>query len=238
MKMISKTKRLMLPRVVKVPRKEFFWGPSSRPGKHPRQSSLPLLTVLRDYLQLGDKEREITRMLTGGLISVDGRMVKDRRYAVGFMDLVNVGPTDESYRVIYNSRGNLALGREKPDMSKTKLLKVRGKSTTGGGRIQLAFHDGTNLLTENREIKSGDVVKFDLADRKILSVYPMVKGSRVYLTGGSHVGKVATVKEVEVKSSSRANLVTLEEGYGTLADYAFVIGSQGEVYEMPEVLVP
>ncbi len=236
--MISKTKRLMLPRVVKVPRKEFFWGPSSRAGKHPRNSSVPLLTVLRDYIHLGDKEREITRILTSGQIYVDGRKVKDRRYAVGFMDLITIPGQEASFRIIFNSRGNLAVGKEKPEMADMKLLKVRGKRTIEGGKLQLGFHDGTNVITDNSAIKPGDVVKFSLSDRKIVSVYPMAKGSRVYLTGGSHIGAVATIKEIEVKNSSRANLVMLEEGYGTLADYSFVISGNGESYEIPEVMAP
>ncbi len=236
--MITKTKRLMLPRSVKVPRKEYFWGPSSRAGKHQRDSSVPLLTVLRDYLHLGDKEREITRVLTSGLVRVDGRIVKDRRYALGFMDLISIESTGESYRIIFNRKGNLAVGRASEEMASSKLLKVRGKTIVRGGKIQLAFHDGTTVLTEKKEIKPGDVVKLKFEGREIQSVYPMEKGSKVYLTGGSHIGNIATVKDIEVKSSSRANMVLLEEGFGTLADYAFVIGGAGESYEIPEVIAP
>lgn len=236
--MIIKTKRLGLPRAVKLPRKEYFWGPSAKPGKHPRESSVPLLTVLRDYIHLGDKEREITRLLNTGHVSVDGKIVKDRRYATGFMDLITIKETNQKFRIIFNKRGNLALGNEKDEMASSKLLKVRGKRTAPGGKVQLSFHDGTNILTDDKAIKTGDVVKFSLTDKKIESVFPMAKGSKVYLTGGSHIGQVATVKEIEVKSSSRANLVLLEEGYGTLADYAFVISGADYSYQIPEVVYP
>lgn len=236
--MITRTKRLMLPRTVKVPRKQFFWGPSVRAGKHPRNESVPLLTVLRDYLHLGDREREITRILTAGHVKVDGRLVKDRRFAVGFMDLISIDTIDENYRIIFSTKGRLSVGKENKDLAGMKLLKVRGKSILKGKKIQLSFHDGTTIITKNADIKPGDVVKFDLKDRKILSVYPIGKGSKVYLTGGSHIGNVATVSEVEVKSSSRANMVKLEEGFGTLADYAFVIGSSKESYEIPEAIAP
>lgn len=236
--MITKTKRLMMPRTVKIPRKEFFWGPSAMAGKHPRDVSVPLLTVLRDYLHLGDKEREITRILTSGHVKVDGRPVKNRRYALGFMDLISIESLGQNYRIVFSKRGRLAVGKEKDEESTSKLLKVRGKTIVKGKKVQLAFHDGTTVLTDNAKIKPGDVVRFDLKERKILSFYPLEKGSRVYLTGGSHIGNVATVSQIEVKNSSRANMVLLEEGFGTLADYAFVIGSAAESYEIPEAVAP
>ena len=122
--MITRTKRQMLPRVVKVPRKEYFWGTSARPGKHSRESSVPLLHILRDYLHLGDKEREITRLLNSGFILIDGKKVKDRRTGVGFMDLVTIVPTSENYRMLYDQRGRLVLRKESDKFSGVKFLRV------------------------------------------------------------------------------------------------------------------
>ncbi len=237
--MILKTKRLDLPRSVKIPRKRFFWGPSVSPGKYPTESSVSLLTVLRDYLHLGDKEREITRILTKGLVKVDGRVVKERRFSIGFMDVISIAPIGENYRVLYSKGGFLAIARENESNASIKLLKVKNKHTIKGGRTQISFHDGTNIIYGGQEnIKTGDVVKFDLTRRGILSVYPMKVGSKVYLTGGSHVGQIATIKDITVKSSSKANMISFDEGFSTLSDYVFTIGYGEDYYSIPEVLWP
>ena len=60
----------------------------------------------------------------------------------------------------------------------------------------------------------------------------MQPGSKVFITGGSHVGETATVKKIEVKKSSSANLVEMEEGFETISDYVFVIGSNKFSYEL------
>ncbi|MGC8515343.1 MAG: 30S ribosomal protein S4e [Thermoplasmata archaeon] len=229
--MITRTKRQMLPRVVKVPRKEYFWGASTRPGKHSRESSVPLLHILRDYLHLGDKEREITRLLNSGYILVDGKKIKDRRTGVGFMDLVTIVPTSENYRLLYDQRGRLVLRKESDKFAGVKFLRVKNKHTIPGGKTQLSFHDGQNTVTD-ADLKPGDVVKVRLPEKKFEEVLRMQPGSKVFITGGSHVGETATVKKIEVKKSSSANLVEMEEGFETISDYVFVIGSNKFSYEL------
>ncbi|HII83011.1 MAG TPA: 30S ribosomal protein S4e, partial [Ferroplasma sp.] len=80
-----KTKIMMASRKLKIPRKTNFWSVTPTPATHRKQDSIPMLILLRDYLKLGDKEREITRILNNNMVKVDGRIVKDRRFPVGFM---------------------------------------------------------------------------------------------------------------------------------------------------------
>ncbi len=221
----------MLPRVVKVPRKEYFWGTSSRPGKHSANNAVPLLHVLRDYIHAGDKEREITRLLTNGYVLLDGKTVKDRRTAVGFMDLITLVPTKESYRVIYDQLGRLVLKKETEKFAETKFLRVANKHSISKGKIQLLFHDGQNMISDS-EVKPGDVLNVKLPGKEIVDVLKLQPGSKVFITGGSHVGEVATVKRVEVKKSSSSNLVEMEEDFQTISDYVFVIGNSKFTYEV------
>lgn len=230
---INKTKRHMLPRVVKVPRKEYFWGTSARPGKHSAESSVPLLHVLRDYLHLGDKEREITRILNDGMILLDGRIVKDRRASVGFMDLISVVPRDEHFRIIYDSNGRLVTKKESEKFFSKKYLKVEGKNTIRGGKTQIIFHDGQNVISSD-PLTPGDVVVAKLPEKNVEEVLKMQPGSRVFITGGSHIGETATIKKIEVKKSSSANMVEMEEGFQTISDYVFTIGTQRSSYEFQE----
>lgn len=233
--MINKTKRLMISRSVKIPRKTFFWGASPRAGKHNRKDSMAILTALRDYLKVGDKEREITRILVNGLVKVDGRIVKDRRYPVGFMDLITLDQIGKSFRVLYDRKGGLVLGEESKENSDKKLMKVMDKSTVKGGKTQLSFHDGQTVLSENKEVKPGDVALVTLPDKKIQEVMKLQPGNKVFLTGGSHAGNVATIKKIEIKESSHKNLIHFEEGYSTITDYAFVVSGAKYSYDIPKI---
>ncbi len=221
--MINKTKRLVISRATKIPRKVFFWGATPNAGKHSKESSVALLTVLRDYLLLGDKEREVTRMLNSGFVKLDGKVVKERKTSVGIMDIITIVPTNKHYRVLYDHKGRLVTREEDEKTSGIKPMKVYNKITIKGGKTQLVMHDGQNIITDDASISTGDVLIMSVPDKKIQHVIKMQPGNKAFLTGGAHVGNVATIKKVEVKESSTSNLVHFEEGYSTIADYTFVV---------------
>jgi small subunit ribosomal protein S4e len=56
----------------------------------------------------------------------------------------------------------------------------------------------------------------------------MKKGALAYLTGGSHIGETATIKEQEVKRSSKPNETSFEN-FGTVTDYVFIIGKESDL---------
>lgn len=230
--MINKTKRLVIPRVTKIPRKTFFWGATPNPGKHTKESSVALLTVLRDYLKLGDKEREVTRMLNSGFVKVDGKVVKERKTAVGFMDLISIVPTGEHFRVVYDKKGRLVVNREEEKNGTLKPMKVFNKVTTSSGKTQLILHDGQNFITDDKSITTGDVLILSVPDKKIQHVIKMQPGNKAFLTGGAHVGSIGTIKKVEVKASSGSNLVHFEENFSTVADYTFMIAGPKYSFEI------
>lgn len=231
--MINKTKRLVIPRVTKIPRKNFFWGATANPGRHTKESSVALLTVLRDYLGLGDKEREVTRMLNSGFIKIDGKVVKNRKTAVGFMDVITVVPTSEHFRVLYDKKGRLIVNKEDEKNSNLKPMKVFNKITTVSGKTQLILHDGQNFITEDSSISTGDVLIMSVPEKKIQHIIKMQPGNKAFLTGGAHVGSIGTIKKVEVKESSKSNLVHFEEDFTTVADYTFMIAGPKYSYEIP-----
>ena len=231
--MINKTKRLVMSRTVKIPRKEFFWGATPNPGRHSRDNSIPLLVVLRDYLGFGDKEREITRMLNSGLVKVDGRLAKERKMALGFMDVISIESLKKYYRVVFDHRGRLVVRDETEKNSTLKPKRVMNRITTKGGKTQLVFHDGENVLSDDSSISTGDVVVMKLSERKIEQVIKMQAGNRAFLTGGAHVGSMGTIKKIEVKESSGQNLIHFEENFSTVSDYAFVLESPKYSFEVP-----
>lgn len=231
--MINKTKRLVISRAVKIARKEYFWAATPMTGRHNKENSVALLTVIRDYLGLGDKEREVTRMLNNGLVKVDGKVVKERKTALGFMDVVSVESLKLYYRIIYDNKGRLVVLKEDEKNSTLKPKKVVNKITIKGGKTQLVFHDGENILTDDNSIATGDVVVMTVPENKVGQVLKMQPGNKAFLTGGEHVGSTGTIKKIEVKESSGKNLVHFEEGFSTVSDYAFVLGSPKYTFTLP-----
>ncbi|MHB1493431.1 MAG: 30S ribosomal protein S4e [Thermoplasmataceae archaeon] len=232
--MITKSKRQTIPRVIQIPRKTFFWGVSAVPGGHRKDESIPMLHILRDYLKIGDKEREITRILNDGQVLVDGKKIKQRRYAAGFMDIISIPSMKKHYRILYDMRGKLRPYEEKEASAQVKLKKVKGKYTTEGGKIQLLLHDGQNFITSDSTIRPGDVVAVHVPDKKIESVIKLQPGTRAFLTGGSHVGTQAVIKNIEISKSSGSNLIHMEEGFSTISDYVFPIAGGKFSYQVPE----
>ena len=229
---INKTKSMMVSPAVNTPRKRNFWGATPK-GRHSKKESVAILTVLRDYLGIADKEREVTRILNSGLVKLDGKVVKERRFGVGFMDLVTVDQVNANYRILYDRKGRLSAVADNKNTG-IKLVKVTGKKSTGKGTYSITFHDGQNVLTQDASIKPNDVLVISVPDKKIDQILKLGQGARVFMTGGLHVGETGTIKSIEVKESSQSNLVTLEEGFSTTIDNVFVIGNSNYSFDLGE----
>ena len=104
-----------------------------------------------------------------------------------------------------------------------------GKTTIKGAKTQVHLHDGRNLLfNENPEYKTGDSLVISLPDQKVKSYHKFEEGSIAYLTGGNHIGELATVRGQDIKRSSKANEVQFDD-FGTISDYVFIISDESDI---------
>ncbi len=232
-----KTKIMMASRKLKIPRKTNFWSVTPTPATHKKQDAIPMLILLRDYLKLGDKEREITRILNNNMVRVDGKIVKDRRFPVGFMDILSIENIDNDYIIMYDSKGKLVAKINQPENKGLKLFKVVKKTIVGNNKIQLGFHDGKTITTDRKDIHTSDVLLMKVPDLEIVDVLKLAEGDKVFITGGSHVGELASIKSIEVKKSSIKNMVYLNEGFSTIKDYMFVVGTPKYTFKTPGIEV-
>ncbi len=229
-------KRLNAPRAWNIPRKGKVWAPRTVPGAHPKEKSVPLLVVIRDMLKKADNAREAIKIIKEGKVLVDGRVIKEPKFGVGFMDVVSIPLIEEYYRVLYDKKGRIVLEQIDESEKDFKLCKIRNKTILKKGRLQLNLHDGRNQLADNDVYKTGDVIKITIPEQKIVKHIPLEKGSLVYLSGGKHAGITARVKEILPGTMTRKPIVVLESEDGkeirALKDHAFVIGK-----DKPEVKV-
>ncbi len=224
-------KRLASPRSWVIPRKTNVYTTKPRPGAHPMERALPLATVIRDVLGLTETGREARRVIGAGDILVDGRIVKDAKFAVGFQDLVTVPKVGKSWRVTLDEKARLRLA---PVDAKTnwKLAQVTGKSTVKGGLTQLNLHDGRNLLVKKDDYSTGDTLRIELPSQKVLGHFPLKEGAQVFITDGTHAGTIAPVKAIEETRSHKANLIHLtgaSAAFTTIKPYAFPIGEKANL---------
>jgi small subunit ribosomal protein S4e len=226
-------KRLAAPRKWAIPRKTDLWVVKSSPGPHGVSDSLPLMLVLRDRLEICDNASEARYIIGQREILVDGQITTNYKHPVGFMDVISIPKLKEHYRVMLDNRGKLQLISIPEEESRWKLLRIENKTTVKGGKTQLNLHDGRNILVPKNQYKVCDVLKMELATKKILGVYPFDKGYLAMFIGGKHIGRMAKITGKKKTRSPMPNLVVFED-FSTEQDYVFVVGKEASEITIPE----
>jgi small subunit ribosomal protein S4e len=232
-------KRLNAPRTLNLHKKEKKWTVKSSPGPHPLKKSVPLGIIVRDYLELVNNLREAKRIISNGEILVDGIKRKSYKFPCGLMDVISIPKLKKDYRILFNKIGKLTLVPIKSNNASWKLCRIENKTIVKGNKIQLNFHDGRNQIIKKDEYKTGDVLRITFKDNKINDKYQFEKGTVSMIIGGSHIGEVANIEDIEIIPSSKPNLAKMKGkiSFSTVQNYVFPIGKDKPVIEIPEVKV-
>ena len=227
-------KRLAAPRTWRLERKNMRWITKPLPGPHSIDAAVPLSILVRDYLNLANTQKEAKRIISNGEILVDGTARKEDKFPCGLMDVVSIPKLKKHFRVLFDQQGKLCLVPISDKKAKWKLCRIENKTTIKGNKTQINLHDGRNILADKDEYKTGDVLKILLSDKKISDVFPFEKGNVSLIIGGSHVGQMANINELEITRSSGPNRVTMkgDSEFSTIKNYVFVIGQK-----KPEILI-
>jgi small subunit ribosomal protein S4e len=228
-------KRLVAPRSWSIARKERTWTTKPMPGKHSLEGAIPISTILRDYLNVCDNNREAKIIINDGAVMIDQRVVRKPKTAVGLMDIISIPLMKMHMRTMLDDHGRIQFVPIKATEAKWKLLRIEGKTTVKGGKTQLNLHDGTNILSEEK-VKTGDVIQVSLPDFKIKKVLEFKKGAQTLITGGAHVGFISKIIGLEITRSTKPNLVIYKD-FQTIKSYSFVVGDKKAMIALPEVKV-
>ena len=225
----SHLSRLATPNTWGVARKGKKWIARPLPGPHALKHCLTLNILMKNNLEHVKTTKELKKILNDKAILVDKIVRKEYRFPVGFMDVVEIPKLNESYRIIYDTKGKLVPINSDSKETNLKLIKVIGKSLLKGGKMQFNLHDGKNILVDKKvKANVGDTVLYDLTKKVIVKSFTLEKGASVFLTGGKYVGSVGKIKDVQKPDNlERSKLVFETNGkeHITLLDYAFVVGS-------------
>jgi len=230
-------KRFAAQRATKLHRKEHKWTIKSSPGPHASEYSIPLGLVVRDYLQVCDTYREVKTTIASGEVLVDGRKRKNHKFPCSIMDVISIPKLKRDYRILFDRKGKLALIPISSKDAEWKLCRIQNKTILRGKKIQLSLHDGKNIIVKKDEYHTGDSLKLLLKDGKIDEVFKFEKGKVSMITGGSHIGEIANIEDIQIVPSSKQNLVRMkgEQEFSTLVEYIFPIGKTKPIISLPEV---
>lgn len=227
-------KRLNVPVTWPIKRKASVWATKQSPGAHSIESSMPASMVLRDMIKVCDTAREAKRIIGNRELFVDGAAVKDPKAPIGFMDTVSVPKMKLNFRMLLTDKGKLTLVPVSEDEVKWKLCKIENKTKVNGGRIQLNLSGGRNIVLDKNTYKTGDTLKIDVADQKVLGSYPIGDGACAFIIDGALAGKVETVAECVTVKGPAENIVKFKSGNETVGRNVFVIGSSKPEIKLPE----
>ena len=240
-------KRIAAPKLFPTPRKikrRFVIKPM--PGPHPAERYIPLGIIIRDILGYARTLREIRKIVHAGYVKVDGKVIRDYKFPVGIMDVIELTLTEEIYRILPFKR-RLVLHKITPEEAKFKIARIIGKRYVKNGNIQLNLEGGRNILfkvnndEERRKILQtyfvGDSLMISIPEQKILKHFKLAENKYAIIVAGRHMGVHGTIKEINKTYGPRASTVTIvtpsEEEFITALEYILLIGD-----ERPEITLP
>lgn len=238
-------RRSLAPSFWPILRKEYTWTVKPSPGPHPADRCIPLGIILRDVLKYARTMREARRILGEGKVKVDGRVVRDYKFPVGLMDVLELA-SGEIFRVVPHPQKFLVLHPISKEEASFKLVRIEGKTMVKGGNIELHFHDGRNHLIRLKDpmnpvedvYKTYDVVKLAIPNQEILDHIKLEPNVLAIIIDGKNVGRVGKIVDIKQIFKKSRSIVTLEspngEEFRTILDYVFVIGRDKPLISLPE----
>jgi small subunit ribosomal protein S4e len=189
-------KRQHAPSFWKIRRKQGQFVARARPGPHPKAISYPLGILIRDVLGVGQSMDEVKRILNDGKVSVDGVVRRSIGWPVGLMDIIELIPLSQVFRLVPKNRNLLVpILLSKETERNLKLLRVTLRKTIKGKETQYGFHDGKTLIA-NEQYSVGDSCLIDLSNKEVKSHMKLEKGSIVLVTKGENAGAIGKIEEI------------------------------------------
>lgn len=192
----TRVKRQLAPSFWNIKRKESQFVLRVRPGPHPKDKSYPLGMILRDLLKLADTMHEAEKIVNAGKVKVDGIAKYDINHAVGLMDVVELVPTNQAYRLVPRDSEILSLIPISENEKSQKLVKVTSKVSVKNKRLQYGFHDGRTLVTDQL-MNVGDTCLIATPKTAITNLVKFERGCLALITSGENAGGIGKVEDIK-----------------------------------------
>jgi len=159
-------KRLAAPKNWMLDKLGGVFAPRPRCGPHKLRESLPLILFLRNRLKYAHTYNEARMICKQRQVKVDGKVRTDMRYPSGFMDVISIEKTNETFRLLYDVKGRFATHRITKQEGQFKLCKIV-KYQIGPKQIPFVVtHDARTIRFPDPHLKVDDTVVIDIENGK------------------------------------------------------------------------
>jgi small subunit ribosomal protein S4e len=224
-------KRLAVPKTWDIKKKGRVFVARPHPGGHKAEYSVPLIVLFRDMMKRAKTVSEMKYILHNKEVLRNGVKLTDHKAPIGLLDVISIPELKEHNRVVFSTRGKLK--SIQIDDKEAKLLPsmIINKTSLKGGKTQINFSNGYNIIVEKDSYKTGDVLVIDLSAKKVAKHLKLAKGAQIYLIGGKHIGVTGTLEDI------KGNKILFKHGkevFETDRDYAFVVGKEKPVIKLDD----
>ncbi|MGB9732775.1 MAG: S4 domain-containing protein [Candidatus Micrarchaeia archaeon] len=221
----SHIKRLAASKYLKINRKASKFVTKPNPGRHSLDLSIALITFLKEKLaSLSAKEAK--KIIANGHIAVNGKVVKEPKFPLGFGDVVYIKPEDAYYRITVGKYGVISFEKISKEEANKFILKVIGKFTAKKGKIMIRLHNGSIIEGKN-DIKVNDSVV--LSNGKIEKVLKFEEGARCMVYKGIHAPETGKISKISKGNMLMRGHVEIKpdkgESFETVAENIIVVGA-------------
>ena len=192
----KKLKRQMAPQFWGITRKDKRFVITVKPGPHKKIYAVPTAVFLRDMLKIVTSLREAKTTIYSGKVKVDGVVRKSLHHAIGLMDVIELENVEEVYRMVPTEEKLLKPIKINESEKSKKLVRVISKTTINKGKIQIGFHDGRSVISDDK-VKVGDACLIQIPDQKILETIKLETGCRGLVTRGNNAGQIGKIESIE-----------------------------------------
>lgn len=224
-------KRLAAPKTWPINKKTNIWITKPSPGPHKLSRCFSIETLLKEILKVCRTSKEVKYILTNGLVKIENKVRKSRKFPVGLMDVVTFN--NNSYRILLNKKGKLVPIKIDKKEENIRLRKIIGKTSLKKNKLQINLSDGGNFISDKKDFKINDTLVF--VDEKLKEKLEFKEGYIVYIVGGKQIGKVGIIKKIEKPKNLQPRKIIFNDGkldLKTLKDFAFVIGKNKPIISL------
>lgn len=205
-----------------------IYAPKPTTGPHKQRECMPLIIILRNRLKYALTRREVNIICMQKLVHVDNKVRTDLNFPVGFMDVVKIPKSSDTFRLLYDTKGRFVLHHVTEAEANFKLCRVQQQALTKKMVPYVVTHDGRTIRYHDPLIKRNDTIKLNLETGKIVDFVKFEVGNTVMVTRGHNTGRVGVMIHKERHPGS-FDIVHIRDSEGnefaTRLDNVFVIGA-------------
>ncbi len=218
-------KRLAASRYINIGRKVNPYVLKPNAGRHTLDSSIAISTVIKEKLGIAQNERESRRILNAGSVEVNGKVVKDPRFPIGFGDVISFKPSKEQFSIGVGRSGTITVSKAQGHHH-DQPLKVVGKYIASSKKEMVRLYNGVIIPSANGVSVNDSVM---VKDGKIHKVIKLEKGAKCLVVKGVHASLEGTIAEIKKGTALRDATVEIHGKSGsteTLLDNIIVTGAK------------